>query len=78
MFLKIKQSLTVVLGFLLAIVGVLFIVLPGPAFIFLPLGLGLLSTQFDWAKVALKRSQRMMRNGAVKMDRWWLKLKHRD
>ncbi|WP_286233641.1 PGPGW domain-containing protein [Thalassotalea sediminis] len=75
---SIKSSLFIVSGFLLCAVGVLFILLPGPAIIFIPLGLALLSTKYVWAQKLLKKSQRTIRNKAVKLDGWLLKKKHRE
>jgi len=56
------------LGFLCLFIGTVFILLPGPAVIFIPLGLALLSLEYDWAKLWLKRSQRYFRQAAVKAD----------
>lgn len=78
MILKIKNSLITLVGFILVAIGLVFILLPGPAIIFLPLGLALLSLQYDWAKVWLKRCQRMMRKSAVQLDKMWLKFKYRN
>jgi uncharacterized membrane protein YbaN (DUF454 family) len=78
MLLKVKNTLLAILGFSLVILGVIFILLPGPAIIFLPLGLAILSLQFDWAKDWLKRSQRMMRKSAVQLDKMWIKFKFRN
>ncbi|MDC1256039.1 PGPGW domain-containing protein, partial [bacterium] len=62
------RSLCTVLGFICLLIGLVFILLPGPAVIFLPLGLALLSLEFNWAKVWLRRCQRWTRKCAVKMD----------
>ena len=62
-------------GGVLVIVGTIFIVLPGPAFLFLPIGLAVLSVEHEWAKPWLKRCQRWMRIGAVKADRFLRKIK---
>lgn len=78
MILKMKNSLITLVGFILVAIGLIFILLPGPAIIFLPLGLALLSLKYDWAKVWLKRCQRMMRKSAVQLDKMWLKFKHRN
>ena len=72
-----KKTLTTMLGTCLVLLGLIFIILPGPAVIFIPLGLAILSTQYDWARVWLRKSQRWMRKSAEKMDSWWLKAKHR-
>ena len=37
------------------VVGVLMIVLPGPAFVVIPVGLGILSLEFAWARNWLRK-----------------------
>src|SRR6187551_4130635 len=37
------------------VVGVMMIVLPGPAFVVIPVGLGILSLEFAWARIWLKK-----------------------
>jgi tellurite resistance protein TerC len=44
-----------IVGSTILLVGILMIVLPGPAFIVIPLGLGMLATEFIWARRLLKR-----------------------
>ncbi len=63
-----KRLALTVLGFISLLIGVAFILLPGPAVIFIPIGLALLSLEYDWAKVWLKKSQRYFRQAAVKAD----------
>ena len=70
---KLKRIVLTVVGFTSISIGLIFILLPGPAVIFIPLGLALLSLEYDWAKVWLKKSQRYFRQAAVKADdalRW--------
>jgi len=67
---KVKRYFISLLGIILVALGLIFIILPGPAILFLPLGLALLSLEYDWAKVWLRRCQRWMRKGAVKLDKW--------
>lgn len=50
-----KRLVRVVVGFTLLIVGVFLIVLPGPAFVVIPLGLMILAGEFVWARRLLKR-----------------------
>lgn len=71
---KFKRITRILLGFLSLSIGMIFILLPGPAVIFIPLGLALLSLEYDWAKVWLKVSQRYFRQAAVKADQglYWL------
>ena len=44
-----------VLGFTVLGVGVAMIVLPGPAIIVIPVGLGILGLEFAWARIWLKK-----------------------
>ena len=48
--------LLVAAGFTLLLAGVVMLVLPGPAFVVIPIGLALLSLQFTWAGRLLDRS----------------------
>ncbi len=67
---KLRYALVTVIGGFLSILGAIFIVLPGPAFLFLPVGLGILSLEHEWAKGWLKHCQRWMRKSAVQADKW--------
>lgn len=67
---KVKKNLLIALGFILVFIGALFVVLPGPAFLFLPFGLAILSLEYDWAKDWLRKVQRMMSVSARKLDSW--------
>lgn len=46
-------------GFTILLVGLAMLVLPGPAFIVIPLGLAILATEFVWARALLKRARDM-------------------
>jgi tellurite resistance protein TerC len=46
----IKRIAIAVAGFTVLLIGVAMIVLPGPAFIVIPAGLGILAIEFAWAK----------------------------
>ncbi len=65
---QLKKVVLTVSGGLLVVVGTLFIILPGPAFLFIPIGLALLSLEYEFAKAWLKKSQIWMKKSAVKMD----------
>lgn len=71
---NVKRFALTFLGFISLLLGMVFILLPGPAVIFIPLGLALLSLEYAWAKVWLKVSQRYFRQAAVKADQglYWL------
>jgi tellurite resistance protein TerC len=56
-----KRIIVAVIGFTVLIVGVAMILLPGPAFIVIPLGLAILATEFLWAGKLLKRIKNTLR-----------------
>jgi len=43
-----------IVGFTVLFIGIAMIVLPGPAFIVIPAGIGILATEFVWARSLLK------------------------
>lgn len=49
-----------VVGGCVLLVGIALLVLPGPAFIVIPLGLAILASEFDWAKRWLKKARSML------------------
>lgn len=50
-----RRLVVSVIGGSVLLVGVSFLVLPGPAFFVIPLGLGILATEFVWARRLLER-----------------------
>ena len=50
-----KRFIVAVTGFTVLAIGIAMIVLPGPAFIVIPLGLFILGTEFVWAKRFLEK-----------------------
>lgn len=52
---KIRQVLVALVGTTVTIAGIIMIVTPGPAIIVIPLGLGILATEFLWARHALHK-----------------------
>jgi len=60
-----RRAVVAVVGFSVLLVGIAMIVLPGPAFIVIPLGLAILATEFVWAAKLLKRAKEFFkRKGA--------------
>jgi uncharacterized protein (TIGR02611 family) len=53
---RVVRALFVLAGFTLLAGGVAMTVLPGPAFVVIPIGLAILSLQFTWAERLLERS----------------------
>lgn len=52
---QVKRIIVGVIGASILIVGIAMIVLPGPAFIVIPLGLSILATEFLWAKRMIEK-----------------------
>jgi uncharacterized protein (TIGR02611 family) len=50
-----KRLIRIVIGFTVLIIGIIMIALPGPAVVVIPIGLGILATEFIWARNLLKR-----------------------
>ena len=53
---RLYRGAFVVAGFILVLSGMAMLVLPGPAFVVIPIGLAILSLQFAWAETLLDRS----------------------
>jgi uncharacterized protein (TIGR02611 family) len=50
-----RRVVVFVVGSCMVLVGIAMIVLPGPAFIVIPAGLGVLALEFAWARLWLKK-----------------------
>jgi len=51
---QVKRIIVLAVGFTILFLGIALLVLPGPAFIVIPLGLGILATELLWARRLLK------------------------
>jgi len=58
---QVKRLIVAVIGFSVLAIGIAMIVLPGPAFIVIPLGLVILGTEFVWAKRVLQKIKDKLR-----------------
>jgi Ca2+-transporting ATPase len=56
---RLRRILIMIVGCTVLLVGLALLVLPGPAFIVIPLGLAILATEFVWARALLKRARDM-------------------
>ena len=45
-----RRVIVLVVGLTVVLIGVAMLVLPGPAFVVIPLGLAILATEFVWAR----------------------------
>ena len=52
-----KRIVVAIVGFTVLLLGVVMIVLPGPAFIIIPLGLAILATEFVWSQRLLTKAK---------------------
>ena len=55
-----RKLIIAIVGGTVLLIGVALIVLPGPAFIVIPIGLAILATEFAWARHALKRARKFV------------------
>lgn len=53
-----KRIVVAVMGGTVTLIGIALIVLPGPAFVVIPIGLSILATEFVWARRWLKKARR--------------------
>jgi len=61
-----RRLIVAIIGGLVLLVGLAMIVLPGPAFVVVPLGLGILSTEFSWARRWLHKARTFFKQAAHK------------
>lgn len=61
-FTQAKRLVVLIVGLSVLLVGLAMVVLPGPAFIVVPLGLAILATEFIWARRLLARLKREISN----------------
>lgn len=52
---QLKKVIIGVIGTTILLIGIVLIVLPGPAFIVIPIGLSILATEFIWAKRLMEK-----------------------
>lgn len=50
-----RKLVVAVIGITVVLIGVIMLVTPGPAFVVIPLGLGILATEFIWARRLFNR-----------------------
>ena len=70
-----KKILISLFGGFLVLLGAIFIIVPGPSLLLLIPGFYLLSLEYDWAKVWLKKCQRLLTKMARYIDSILLKRK---
>jgi uncharacterized protein (TIGR02611 family) len=65
----VKRVIVSVVGATVLLIGVALLVLPGPAFIVISIGLAILATEYAWARRWLRKVRRMASNVVSDRDR---------
>ncbi len=55
----VRRMIVSVIGVTVLLIGIALLVLPGPAFIVIPIGLAILATEYAWARHWLKRARQI-------------------
>lgn len=63
-----RRIVIAVVGMSVVLLGVVLIFTPGPAFVVIPIGLGILSIEFAWARSWLKKIRRKANAALKKKD----------
>ena len=63
----IRRAVVFIIGTSVVLVGVIMFVTPGPAVVMIPAGLGILATEFVWARRLLKRVARALKDTGQKV-----------
>jgi uncharacterized protein (TIGR02611 family) len=65
----VRRVIVSVIGATFLLIGIALLVLPGPAFIVIPIGLAILATEYAWARRWLKKVRRMASDVVSGRDR---------
>ena len=65
----VKRVIVSVVGATVLLIGIALLVLPGPAFIVIPLGLAILATEYAWARRWLRKVRQKASNVVSGRDR---------
>jgi hypothetical protein len=64
-----RRIIVGVIGGTILLIGIVLVVLPGPAFLVVPLGLVILATEFAWARWLLRRARTLWRGQSRDLER---------
>jgi len=65
----VRRVIVSVIGGTVLLIGVALLVLPGPAFIVIPIGLAILASEYAWARRWLKKARQIARGVVSSQDR---------
>ncbi|MES2792010.1 MAG: PGPGW domain-containing protein [Planctomycetota bacterium] len=71
------QVVVLIAGIFTIAVGVILLPLPGPGSLVIVAGIGILSTEFIWAKYALMRIRNWVKRMLVRIRAWYTQRKRR-
>jgi tellurite resistance protein TerC len=60
-FRKVRKIVVAVAGTAVILVGIVLLFLPGPAFVVIPAGFGILAIEFDWARSWMRKIRAWLR-----------------
>ncbi len=63
-----RRVIILIVGMTVLVFGVVLIVLPGPAFVVIPIGLAILSIEFAWARRWLRKVRETISENASKLQ----------
>ncbi|NWG13182.1 MAG: PGPGW domain-containing protein [Acidobacteria bacterium] len=63
-----KRLIIFVIGSTVLLIGIALLVLPGPAFVIIPIGLAILATEFAWARRLLRSLKSAAERGVEKLN----------
>ncbi len=63
-----KRIIVLIVGMSVLLFGIALIVLPGPAFVVIPIGLAILATEYAWARHTLRILRESAEKGADKLN----------
>ena len=66
-----KKAVITVVGVFVTLLGCALIILPGPAFLLIPVGLAILAIEYPFARKWLRKFQRWMTASAKKADEFF-------
>lgn len=72
----VRKTIISIIGGLLVLLGLIFVIVPGPSLLLIIPGLFILSYEYPLAKVWLRKCMKLMRNSAKWIDAKLLKRKY--
>lgn len=65
----VRRVIVSVVGATVLLIGIALLVLPGPAFVVIPIGLAILATEYAWARRWLRKARRLATDVVSASDR---------